>query len=50
MEVNMARLLIIEDDDKVRTLLERFMVLDGHEVETAENGLVGLKLIASRQV
>jgi len=45
----MARILIIEDDDKVRTLLERFMVLDGHEVETAENGLVGLKMIASKQ-
>ena len=45
----MARILIIDDDDKVRMLLEKFMVIDGHEVETAENGLIGLKMIDSRQ-
>ena len=45
----MARILIIEDDEKVLNLLVRFMVLDGHEVETAENGLIGLEMIGSRQ-
>ena len=45
----MARILVIEDDDSIRELIEKFMLLDGHEVETAENGLVGLKMIGSRQ-
>ncbi len=45
----MARILVIEDDDSIRMLIEKFMLLDGHEVETAENGAVGLKMIGSRQ-
>ena len=45
----MARILVIEDDDSIRKLIEKFMTIDGHEVETAENGAVGLKMIASRQ-
>ena len=45
----MARILVIEDDDSIRELIEKFMLLDGHEVETAENGAVGLKMIGSRQ-
>ena len=44
----MARILVIEDDDSIRKLIEKFMQLDGHEVETAENGAVGLKMIGSR--
>jgi len=44
-----ARILVIEDDDSIRKLIEKFMTIDGHEVETAENGAVGLKMIASRQ-
>ena len=45
----MARILVIEDDDSIRKLIEKFMTIDGHEVETAENGAVGLKMIDSRQ-
>ena len=45
----MARILVIEDDDSIRKLIEKFMTIDGHEVETAENGAVGLKMIGSRQ-
>ena len=45
----MARILVIEDDDSIRKLIEKFMLIDGHEVETAENGLIGLEMIGSRQ-
>jgi len=45
----MARILIIDDDAQIRMLIEKFMVHDGHEVETAENGAVGLKMIGNRQ-
>ncbi len=45
----MARILVIEDDDSIRNLIEKFMTKDGYEVETAENGAVGIKMIGSRQ-
>ena len=44
----MARILVIDDDDSIRKLIEKFMTIDGHEVETAENGLIGLQMIGSR--
>jgi DNA-binding response OmpR family regulator len=45
----MARILVIDDDAEIRNLVAKFLVLDGHEVDTAENGLVGLKMIESNQ-
>jgi CheY-like chemotaxis protein len=38
----MARILIIDDDDQVRTMLRRTLEADGHEVEEAPNGSVGI--------
>ena len=46
----MARILVIEDDDSIRNLIEKFMMIDGHEVETAENGLIGLQMKPSRSL
>ncbi len=41
----MAKILVIDDDRHIRTLVNAFLVQNGHEVELAENGKVGLKLI-----
>jgi len=40
----MAHILVIDDDPQIRTLVEKFLSLDGHQVDLAENGAVGLKL------
>jgi DNA-binding response OmpR family regulator len=45
----MARILVIDDTANIRTLVEKFLVLDGHDVDTAENGAVGLKLARLHQ-
>lgn len=36
----MARILLIEDDRQVRQVLEGFLRMGGHEVQTAENGKI----------
>ena len=41
----MARILVIDDEPHLRILVESFLVQDGHEVDLAENGQKGLKLI-----
>ena len=41
----MARILIVEDDDSVRTFTARAIAASGHEVETAEDGDLGLSAI-----
>lgn len=38
----MPRILVIEDDDEVRELLESLLTRDGHEVATAANGKLGV--------
>jgi len=45
----MARILVIDDDKDIRTLVEKFLSRDGHEVDLAENGKVGLKLAELNQ-
>jgi CheY-like chemotaxis protein len=42
----MSRILVIDDEPHLRELLRSFLVLDGHDVVTAENGMDGLKLAA----
>lgn len=44
----MARILIIEDDDEVRDLLESLLSREGHEVETAANGKQGVAAFLAR--
>jgi len=41
----MARILIVEDDDSVRSFTARAIAASGHEVETAEDGDLGLTSI-----
>jgi putative two-component system response regulator len=39
---NAARILVVDDDESIRALLERQMRADGYQVVTAENGTAGL--------
>ncbi len=41
----MSRILVIDDEPHLRTLIEKFLLLDDHEVDLAEDGNKGLKLI-----
>ena len=41
----MAKLLIVEDDESVRTLAARALERDGHNVDIAADGAQGLALI-----
>lgn len=34
----MARILVTEDDDSVRAFVARALTLDGHDIDTAEDG------------
>jgi two-component system cell cycle response regulator CpdR len=43
----MARILIVEDDESVRAFTARAIAAGGHEVETAEDGDLGLESIRS---
>lgn len=42
----MARILIAEDEESVRTLLVRAFTQDGHEVESAQDGAAALDCLA----
>ena len=39
----MGRILLVEDDDSVRSFVARALSLDGHEIVEAENGGIGLE-------
>jgi DNA-binding NtrC family response regulator len=41
----MSKILIVEDDEPVRSLAARALERDGHTVETAEDGELGLEAI-----
>jgi len=45
----MAKLLIVEDDESVRTLCARAFERAGHRVDVAEDGAQGLECIAEAQ-
>ncbi|MFC3207120.1 response regulator [Aquamicrobium soli] len=45
----MAKLLIVEDDESVRTLSARAFERAGHSVDIAEDGLQGLSLITAAE-
>jgi len=40
----MAHILVIDDEVDIRFILETFLTGDGHQVDTAEDGVAGLKL------
>ena len=41
----MSRILMIDDEQLIRSLIVEVLTLDGHEVDQAENGDIGLKLV-----
>ncbi|MEI6208973.1 MAG: response regulator [Desulfuromonadales bacterium] len=41
----MARILVIDDDSDIRNIIQKFLSIEGHEVDTAGNGTVGLKMV-----
>ena len=43
----MAHILLVDDEEPVRALLKRGLEMDGHAVETAENGSDALELLTS---
>ena len=40
----MAHILVIDDAPHICTVLTKFLLLEGHSVDAAENGAAGLKL------
>ncbi|QKV20124.1 response regulator [Oricola thermophila] len=45
----MARILIVEDDDSVRTFTARALQIDGHSVEQADDGDIGLEKVIEKR-
>jgi YesN/AraC family two-component response regulator len=43
----MAKILIIDDEEQVRTFIRKILQLSGHEVIEASNGKIGMKLYAA---
>jgi len=41
----MTRILVIDDEESVRTVLRQMLEKEGYEIEDAEDGAVGLKLL-----
>ena len=41
----MSKILVIDDDKNIRSLLRDFLERDGYEVTEAENGKIGLRLL-----
>jgi two-component system, cell cycle response regulator CpdR len=41
----MARILLTEDDESVRTFVKRALELDGHEIVEAEDGGIALEVL-----
>lgn len=45
----MARVLVIDDDEEIRTLVRHMLVSVGHQVEEAPDGMDGLRAFAKRR-
>jgi two-component system cell cycle response regulator CpdR len=43
----MARILVVDDEDSVRSFVERALTLDGHEVKIAGDGAEALDVLAA---
>ncbi len=46
----MARILVIEDETQIRTMLRKILEDDGYDVMDAPNGRVGMELIQGESV
>lgn len=49
MKKFMSKILIIDDERSIRNSLKEIIEYEKHEVETAENGLIALELIANKE-
>jgi CheY-like chemotaxis protein len=45
----MARILVVEDEEPVRALVARGLMLDGHDVVTASDGGEGLDMLVAEE-
>ena len=41
----MARILVVDDDSALRAMVERMLIVDGHEVTAATDGGMALRLL-----
>lgn len=41
----MARILVIDDHARIRTIIEKFLTNERHTVDLADNGEVGMKMV-----
>ena len=46
----MARILIIDDDESIRSVFKRFLEGEGHDVEVASDGHKGLQVLERHSV
>lgn len=44
-----SRIMIVDDDEKIISMLRRGLVFEGYEVHTASNGAEGLKMIMNEE-
>jgi CheY-like chemotaxis protein len=44
----MAAILLVEDDDSVRSFTARALQIDGHAIDQAEDGDIGLEMVAEK--
>jgi len=42
-------IVVVDDDDKITSLLRRSLAFDGYEVTTASNGIEGLKVLLGKE-
>jgi CheY-like chemotaxis protein len=41
----MAHILVVDDEAHLRTIFEQYLVYDGHQVQTAVDGVTAMKLL-----
>ena len=41
----MAHILVVDDEEHLRSIYEQYLTHDGHTVSTADNGLTAIKLL-----
>jgi len=45
----MAKILLIDDDEELLNVLEDFLIMDGHEIVTADDGRKGINLLEASE-
>ena len=42
----MSKLLVVDDEEKIRTLIKKYAIFEGHEIEEAKNGMEAIEKCA----